>query len=341
MTSFQECILTWYDANKRDLPWRSSKNPYSIWISEVILQQTRVEQGLPYFLRFMASFPTVHHLSEASEDKVLSLWKGLGYYSRARKLAQAAFLISKRPNGFPTTYEEWLALPGIGPYTAAAITSIAFDQPVAAVDGNVARIIARVFHVHTPLQDRTTQKAISSLANEWLSKLRPGDFNQALMDLGSGICTPKAPKCDRCPIAHACEARAKNAQSTLPVKKPRKPQVERFIVFHVCSHEGKFGLVKLTYSGIWKNLYVFPFEEHPDTATFQSALKDYNLSNTLPTRSHALTHQKIWYTAVLVAQNTLSDDITWSNLEDLDNFGTPILVSKIIRQFEERGMSLI
>ena len=151
MTSFQDNILSWYDDNKRDLPWRASKNPYFIWISEVILQQTRVDQGLPYFLRFIEAFPTVRHLSEANEDKVLSLWKGLGYYSRARKLVQAALIISKHPGGFPSTHDELLLLPGIGPYTAAAIASIAFNEPVAAVDGNVARIIARGFHIDSPL----------------------------------------------------------------------------------------------------------------------------------------------------------------------------------------------
>jgi len=339
MTSFQDNILSWYDDNKRDLPWRASKNPYFIWISEVILQQTRVDQGLPYFLRFIEAFPTVRHLSEANEDKVLSLWKGLGYYSRARKLVQAALIISNRPGGFPSTHEELLLLPGIGPYTAAAIASIAFNEPVAAVDGNVARIIARVFHIDSPLQGSTTKKAISSFANEWLSTHRPGDFNQALMDLGSSICTPKSPKCGHCPIAFGCESRAKNLQSTLPVKTPRKPPVQRFLIFHVCLREGKLGLVKLTDSGIWKNLYVFPFEEHPNLEKFQSALLHY--TNVLPINSHALSHQKIWYTAVVTPLNTIPENVVWCTQRDLDDYGTPILVSKIIQQFEERGMSLI
>ena len=200
MANIQRAILSWYDQNKRELPWRTSKNPYFIWISEVVLQQTRVDQGAPFFYRLTSLFPSIEDLASADEKDVLLAWKGLGYYSRARNLHKAARQIMEMHDGvFPTQYMELIKLPGIGSYTASAISSISFNEPLAAIDGNIIRIVSRLLDLPDPVESAQTAKIIKEYANEILPTDRPGDFNQALMDLGSLICTPKSPKCPECP----------------------------------------------------------------------------------------------------------------------------------------------
>lgn len=212
-------LCAWYEQHGRPLPWRDSGDPYLIWLSEIILQQTRVVQGLPYFLKFKTNFPTVKTLAAADEDSVLKLWQGLGYYSRARNLHSAAKQVVNEFDGvFPETYADLLKLKGVGPYTAAAIASIAFGLPEAVVDGNVIRVISRLFGISDPVDEGSTLKSIKTKATALLDRTNPGRHNQAMMDFGSTVCTPKLPLCDRCPISKHCVAFGTGKTTELPLK---------------------------------------------------------------------------------------------------------------------------
>src|SRR6185369_7763226 len=216
---FSSMIIDWYHANHRNLPWRATIDPYKIWLSEVMLQQTRVAQGLPYYERFVCSFPTVFDLAMATEQNVLRLWQGLGYYSRARNLHRCAKEVVEKFNGhFPNSFNELSKLPGIGDYTAAAIASIAFRQPVAVVDGNVYRVLARVFGIEKDITSGEGKKHFFSFANELINKERPDLFNQAVMEFGALHCVPKKPKCGECIFSKSCEANQRNLQAVLPIK---------------------------------------------------------------------------------------------------------------------------
>jgi len=336
MLNFQEAIITWYDTNKRDLPWRSTKNPYFIWLSEVILQQTRVEQGKPYYFRFLQEFPSVQALAQASEEEVLNVWKGLGYYSRARKMHAAAKMIVSEGKGFPNTYERLLALPGIGPYTAAAIASIAFDEPKAALDGNVFRIVTRLFNLDQPIDSAQTLKTIQALAQEGLSLSRPGDFNQALMDLGALICSPRQPKCESCPLSFGCQARALNTYHERPVKTPKKKQKQRYVVFHLHVYKGKIALVKQTETNIWKNLYLLPLEEFDSEETFLERLahgvdqKEW----LLPRGTHVLSHQKWHYATSVLDCPPTKQEVVWCDQEEVMDWPIPVIIEKVLRHFK-------
>lgn len=220
-SAFRRALLRWYDSSKRDLPWRESNAFYPVWLSEIMLQQTRVEAVIPYYRRFLARFPTPAALAEAPESDVLAEWSGLGYYSRARNLRRAARQLADR--GLPATYEEVLSLPGAGPYTAAAIASIALDLPHAAVDGNVIRVISRLTDDPAEISSANAKRRFTAEANALLDRSRPGDFNQAMMELGATICSPRSPDCGACPVAAFCAARAAGHERELPVKlkKPR------------------------------------------------------------------------------------------------------------------------
>jgi A/G-specific adenine glycosylase len=231
-------LLRWYDANKRDLPWRRARDPYRVWVAEVMLQQTRIEVVVPAYRRFLRAFPTLRRLACAEEDDVLSVWSGLGYYSRARSLQRAArFLVASGRNTFPRSMEEALELPGVGPYTAAAVLSIAYDLPHAAVDGNVVRVLSRLACLPLPDAHGEPQRA---LAGRLLDRRRPGDWNQALMQLGQTVCLPRAPVCDACPVAQACEARRRNLTSRYPQRtvRARTERVPLTMVL-VRDHEGR------------------------------------------------------------------------------------------------------
>ena len=219
MNEFATTIERWYNEHKRDLPWRETTDPYQIWISEIILQQTRVAQGYAYFLRFMERFPTVKSLAEAPEDEVMRLWQGLGYYSRARNLHEAARMIASREDGFPKTYEEVRALKGIGEYTAAAICSFAYGLPYAAVDGNVYRVLSRWLGIDTPIDTATGKKLFSKWANQLLDTQHPGLYNQAIMDFGALQCLPQSPDCSTCPLEVSCVARKEGCVDKLPVNR--------------------------------------------------------------------------------------------------------------------------
>lgn len=261
--TFSNRLIQWYLENKRNLPWRNTTNPYKIWLSEIILQQTRVAQGLPYYERFVETFPTVFDLANASEEQVLKLWQGLGYYSRGRNLHKTAQIIAFDLNGtFPKTYTELLKLKGIGTYTAAAIASFSQKEVVPVVDGNVFRVLARYFDVETDISSAKAKKEFTALANEIIDKKRPDLFNQALMEFGALQCVPKNPNCLQCIFNESCGALQKKKVDLLPIKLKKTKVTERFFNYLVLEDESGNSLIQQrTSKGIWHNLYEFPLIE--------------------------------------------------------------------------------
>lgn len=266
---FSKTLIQWYLQNKRDLPWRNDTNPYTIWLSEIMLQQTRVAQGLPYYLRFTEVFPTVFDLANAREEEVLKLWQGLGYYSRARNLHKTAKQIAFESNGeFPKSYEKLLKLKGIGEYSAAAIASFAYNENVAVVDGNVFRVLSRYFDIETDIASSVAKKEFTQLAHELLPNKQANIFNQAIMEFGALQCVPKNPDCLNCIFNDSCLALQKKKVAQLPIKNKRLKVTKRYFNYLVFSDfENNTLLNKRTQKGIWHNLYEFPLIE---TETFES-----------------------------------------------------------------------
>ena len=262
MASFAETLISWYDDHKRDLPWRGETDPYKIWVSEIILQQTRVQQGWDYYHRFLDNFPNVKTLAEADEEKVLKVWQGLGYYSRARNMHAAAREIMAEHHGiFPQTYDKIRSLKGIGNYTAAAIASIAFHLPYPAVDGNVIRIVSRIFGICDDVTQPTVLKRITAICETEIDPAQPGVFNQAAMDFGAMQCVPRNPKCDECPFQSNCYALKNNLTDTLPIKKKKGESKHRFFHYTIYLSDNQTIIEKRTGSDIWKNMYQFPLTE--------------------------------------------------------------------------------
>ena len=273
-----ESLLHWYKQNKRPLPWRETRDPYKIWLSEVILQQTRVAQGMDYYHRFLVTFPDVQSLADADEQDVLKLWQGLGYYSRARNMHHTAKEIVEKHDGiFPQTSAGLKKLKGIGDYTAAAIASICFDEPVAVLDGNVARVISRLYTIDTPVDTTIGRDQITTLATNLLDNHHPGTFNQALMELGALVCTPRNPACNTCPMSFTCEALKRNETESFPVKTPKKPPTVRhlnYLVISFTKNKEEFILMrKRTENDIWKNLYDFPCIEAESASEVATVLE--------------------------------------------------------------------
>lgn len=259
---FTPLLLKWKEAHPRPLPWKDSSDPYLIWLSEIILQQTRVDQGLPYFERFRERFPTVGSLAGASDDEVFKLWEGLGYYSRARNLLETARLITREYGGkFPDTYEQIKALKGVGPYTAAAIASFAFDLPHAVVDGNVYRVLARVFGLSTPVDTTEGKRLFGEWAQRLLDLKAPGAYNQAIMDFGALQCKPVSPDCKHCMMQPLCQAHQTGRVSELPVKSKRLARRTRYFHYLVMNYRGKVLVRKRLEKDIWQHLYDFPLFE--------------------------------------------------------------------------------
>ena len=261
--TLSESLLNWYSQNKRPLPWRETRDPYKIWLSEVILQQTRVAQGTDYYHRFLAAFPDVRSLAAAAEQDVLKLWQGLGYYSRARNMHHTAKEVVEKHNGiFPQSAAGLKKLKGIGDYTAAAISSICFNEPTAVLDGNVARVISRLYALDLAVDSNEGRKTLTDLANSLLDTNHPGTFNQAVMELGALVCTPKSPACNTCPVAFACEALKRNQIENFPVKTPKKSPTVRhlnYVVISFTKDDEEFILMrKRTGNDIWKNMFDFP-----------------------------------------------------------------------------------
>ncbi len=287
------------------MPWRRTMDPYKIYISEIILQQTRIEQGTSYYLRFIKRFPTISSLATAPAEEVLKLWQGLGYYSRARNLHEAAKTVASQYNGkIPCSYNELKKLKGVGNYTAAAIASIAFAEPVAVVDGNVLRLLTRLYNINALINKQSTQKEISKLANDLIEKEAPGDFNQAMMELGALICTPKNPKCTLCPLKEECQAFSKGLVELLPVKeKKASPQIRYFHFFYIL-YNNRIYIQKRNKKDIWQSLYEFPQVETEkakgkNLKSIQNLIdKNYGanfltINKEISVFKHQLTHQTI------------------------------------------------
>lgn len=299
-------LLTWYGLNKRKLPWRNTKDPYIIWVSEVILQQTRVDQGLPYFERFIKSFPNVRSLSRAPEEKILRLWQGLGYYSRARNMHRCAKKIIDEHNGvFPVSYSELITLPGIGPYTAAAVSSIAADDPSPAVDGNVFRVLSRFFGLEVPINTPKgkilfAEKAAEIMKKAWSEKNSPGEYNQAIMEFGALQCVPRNPECDQCPVSAKCIAYSASIQHLLPVKNSKPAKRERFLNYLVLRSGGKVWMRKRPAGDVWQGLYDFVLVESRSLKSpgqlkkkFESLVGQPVSMKKMRSLKHELTHQRL------------------------------------------------
>jgi A/G-specific adenine glycosylase len=282
---FSNSLINWYLQNKRDLPWRNTVNPYPIWLSEIMLQQTRVAQGLPYFMAFMEAFPTVFDLANAEEEQVLKLWQGLGYYSRARNLhATAKYIATELKGDFPPNYDQLLQLKGVGEYTAAAIASFAYNEPVAVVDGNVFRVLSRYFNVDSDISDGKTKKEFQNLAQQLLPKNNAALFNQAIMEFGALQCVPKNPNCENCIFSSSCAALQHKKVNTLPVKSKKTKVTNKYFNYLILKDvQGNFVVQKREGKGIWENLYEFPLIETEELVSEidflnQIALQDfYNL----------------------------------------------------------------
>ena len=333
---FATTLLQWFEENARTLPWRGIGDAYAVWLSEVILQQTRIEQGTDYWYRFMETFPTVEQLAEASEDEVLRLWQGLGYYSRARHLHQAARQVVQM-GGFPQTAREIVKLKGVGPYTAAAIASMAFGEDVAAVDGNVYRVLARHFGIDTPINSTQGQHTFHDLATSLLPAGKAGDFNQALMDFGAMVCTPHAPHCLDCPLADSCMAMASGQQSVLPVKlKTVKVKNLHFrCVYLRC--QGYTAWCRRPSGGIWQGLWQpLLFEDDTRWQAFLNGLPQGQMPHLFRSGvKHVLTHRVImadFYLLDVSTRSPLPEGYQWIAEHDLDNHALPRLFEIMVSE---------
>lgn len=346
--SFSNKLVLWYLQNKRDLPWRSTRNPYYIWLSEIMLQQTRVAQGLPYYLKFTETYPKVQDLAAAPEDEVLKLWQGLGYYSRARNLHATAKIVSEQLNGiFPNKYKDLLKLKGVGDYTASAIASICFNRAEAVVDGNVYRVLARVFGIATPINTTQGQKEFKAHAQQLINASQPGTYNQAIMEFGARHCTPQKPDCANCIFQNNCAALQNNTVAELPVKLKSKPVKKRHFNYIVMLSENKKTLLQQrTGKGIWQQLYEFPLVETPEETSlnnlkklpqFKKLTKNlkvesitlYNEKPVVHKLSHQHLHTKFWIVEVV---ETFKSAIP---ISEIDSYAVPVLIENFVSEFFE------
>jgi A/G-specific adenine glycosylase len=302
-------LMAWYEQNARLLPWRSDTNPYKVWLSEVILQQTRIEQGLPYYLKFFDTYPTIFALADAKEEQILKLWQGLGYYSRARNMLKTAKELVERYNGqFPGTADELQKLTGIGPYTSAAIASICFNEAVPVLDGNAVRVYARWFGITDAVDLPATKNTLLQLANSLVDPYSPGTFNQAIMEFGALHCKPQKPSCQTCPLLHSCVAKQKGLVDSIPAKKPKTSVRQRHFLYLVVNQsntkEEQFLFNKRTAKDIWTNLFDFPLIEHTAAFAYDDILvalanvpflkaMPYTIINVSVNYKHQLSHQTI------------------------------------------------
>lgn len=344
--SFAHTIMAWYKINERDLPWRQTKDPYIIWLSEIILQQTRVEQGLPYFNRFAARFPTVQDFAIADEDAILRLWQGLGYYSRARNMHKAAKMVMQNFDGtFPTSYREAISLPGVGAYTASAISSFAANEVRAVVDGNVYRVLARVFGIETPINSNQGKKEFQELADQLIDQDQPGLFNQAIMDFGATQCTPKKPLCNTCIFESNCVAHNKKQVENLPVKLKGKKSRSRFFHYFIVQSDDGIMVSKRGENDVWANLYEFPMIETTERTgvveLMESDLYKSYFGDALPIAigeeiKHVLSHQNIYAQFYYLPKETIvkNKKSQWRYIlsENLDNLAKHKLIFSFLEK---------
>lgn len=342
MNTFTSNLLVWYQSNRRQLPWRNTKDPYAIWLSEVIMQQTRVAQGTPYFERFLSRYPTVNDLAHAKEDDVLKLWQGLGYYSRARNLHKAAKEVSFHLDGiFPSSYNALLKLPGVGAYTASAIASICFDESTAVVDGNVYRVLARYFDIDTPINQSKGVRLFQELAQTLIDPHNPGEYNQAIMEFGALQCTPKQPLCTTCPVAGTCQSLQNNSIAERPQKIKAKPAKKRF--FHYLIPFDKNNntlLLKREGKGIWEGLNEFPLIE-ADSLLDEKQLKAHSNAPSWSKTAkwtlfeeeaviHKLSHQTLYTHFWILEDIPESFPLPWNAVKD---YGVPRLIERFLQKF--------
>ncbi|NOS55973.1 MAG: A/G-specific adenine glycosylase, partial [Cyclobacteriaceae bacterium] len=332
-----------YEENKRQLPWRETVYPYKIWLSEIILQQTRVAQGLPYYLRFVKSFPSITSLANATQQEVLKLWQGLGYYSRARNLHTCARVVAREQKGkFPDNYKDLLKLKGIGPYTAAAIASFAFKEPVAVVDGNVFRVLSRVFGMEADITTPKAKDLFTKKANELISKDRPDLFNQAMMEFGALQCVPQNPRCDECIFAKSCVARKHELQDVLPIKSKKIKVRNRYLYYFVLRHQNKMLMKKRGAKDIWQGLYDFYVIETKRSTRIgellktDSVLKGSTKVNESKIYKHILSHQKLIVRFVEMkspkTQILKSSELVWFTDREMAALPKPILIANYLAE---------
>ena len=331
---FTSTLLDWYSRNGRDLPWRHTSDPYPIWLSEVILQQTRIAQGTQYWERFMGRFPSVESLAAASEDEVLRLWQGLGYYSRARNLHAAAKQIVAM-GGFPTIYEDIRQLKGVGDYTAAAIASFAYGLPYAAIDGNAYRVLARYFGIETPINTTAAKKEFAALAQQLLPPRRAADFNQAMMDFGATLCSPTSPGCSECPLADGCDALHTHRTDVLPVKQKTVKMATRHFTFIYIRCQGETAIMRRPAGDIWQGLWqpLLIEGEKESTIVLPDLARNGQLTLLAKGVKHVLTHRIIYADFYLLdssAKPTLPDGYIWIPETHLDRYALPRLVERLL-----------
>ncbi|MBT3338261.1 MAG: A/G-specific adenine glycosylase [Anaerolineae bacterium] len=342
MTAFAPELLAWYRQNKRSLPWRDHPDPYAVWISEIMLQQTRVDTVIPYFERWMAKFPTVEVLARADEQAVLNLWEGLGYYSRARNLHRAAkLLVEEHDAQLPEDTKNLMKLPGIGRYTAAAISSMAFGHDAAALDGNIRRVYARIFNVEEALGTTQAEKIFWSLAEDYLPKGDAGDYNQALMDLGATICMPRNPLCESCPISQDCEAYQLDIQDMRPVPKVKKAVPHHVHTAAVIVEDGRVLLAQRPSKGLLGGMWEFPngrVDGDPAEGLADVIDKGFKLNveimNLLVEVRHAYTHFKVteYVFRCKLIRSSQKVNLRWVSLDELDDYP----MGKIDRQIARK-----
>lgn len=345
MNNFSETLINWYHEHKRELPWRESSDPYLIWISEIILQQTRVVQGYDYFVRFIERFPDVKTLAEADEDEVMKFWQGLGYYSRARNLHAAA----RSMNGvFPKTYSGVLGLKGVGEYTAAAICSFAYNMPYAVVDGNVYRVLSRYLGIETAIDSTEGKKLFASLADELLDKAQPAVYNQAIMDFGAIQCTPQTPACLFCPLADSCMALAKGKVQQLPVKQHKTRTTNRYLNY-IYVRAGAYTFInKRMENDIWKNLFELPLIETAESITEEAllALPEFTelfVGGEVPKVrlvcrdvKHVLSHRVLYanfYEVSLPEETASFSSYQKVRIDELEQYAVPKLIHAFLEKY--------
>ncbi|WP_090119100.1 A/G-specific adenine glycosylase [Lutibacter oricola] len=338
-------LIQWYLSNKRNLPWRKTLDPYKIWLSEIILQQTRVDQGTAYYHKFTENFPTVFDLANATEEEVLKLWQGLGYYSRARNLHFSAKYIVNNLNGeFPSTYSEIIKLKGVGDYTASAIASICFNEATAVVDGNVYRVLARYFGISTAINSTKGIKEFKNIAQELIVAEQPGTFNQAIMEYGARVCKPQNPICDTCELNNSCVAFGKNEIQNLPFKEKKIKIKKRYFNYIVFKMPNKITVIEKRISGIWQNMYQFPLIETSKEIDIEELLSNKKFDELFQQKKinvklfnndlivHKLSHQHI-YTKFWVVEvdNCELDTIKWS---EIGKYPVPKLVDNFLSEYK-------
>lgn len=340
-------LITWYKKNGRDLPWRQTNDPYIIWLSEIILQQTRVEQGMPYFYKFVESYPTVKAFAEADEGELLRLWQGLGYYSRVRNMRKAAKMVMSHYDGeFPTCYDQVIKLTGVGEYTAAAISSFSSNEKRAVLDGNVFRVLSRYFGIDTPINSTSGKKQFQSLADDLISESEPGIYNHAIMDFGATVCKPKAPDCEDCVLRMGCAALREGLIANLPIKTKGKVSRNRYFHYFIIEKDDSLVFTKRGEGDVWVNMYEFPLIETKEDvsmvalqnlSSFKEYFDDAEIRQIGEPIKHILSHQNIYarFYRVVNEGNIMEKNPSWNyyNSDNLDKLAKHKLIFSFINKY--------